>query len=107
MKDDLIEHLEITDRKTLTEIFDDFEVLLGMCLLFQKDSNYYKFSGLVTAALFEWELGADGSPITVLAILTNSGMITFKYTVDDLTKMFNHCEAFIGRSPEESFLLHK
>jgi hypothetical protein len=41
-------HLEIKKFKTIEEIlssFDEFEKLLGMVLLFNKDSEYFKSSG--------------------------------------------------------------
>ena len=93
--------------KTITELlsnFESFEKLLGMCLLFNKESEYYKFSGFVTAALLDYD--DPEKKISILAINTNSGLITFKYSREDLEKMFANCIEFVGKSEEESFVLN-
>jgi len=86
---------------SLLETPEAFEELLGMCLLFDKDSDYYKFSGFVTAAL----LDHDEPGISILAIKTNDQWYTFKYTREDLKKMFSHCIEFVGKSEEDSFTI--
>ena len=78
-----------------------FESLLGMCLLFDKSSDYYKFSGFVTAALMD----RDEPGISILAIKTADNWYTFKYTKEDLRKMFSHCIEFVGKSEEDSFTI--
>lgn len=103
-------HEEIKARKKISELlesFESFERLRGMCLLFNKDSKYYKFSGFVTAALLDWEK-ENKIPITILAIDTKEiGWITFYRTREDLIDMFNNCDAFIGNTSEGSFLIEK
>ena len=69
-------HEEIKGRKSLTDIFDNFEMLLGMCLLFKKDSVNYVNSGFVTAALSK-QTGEE-SNIYILAIQTQTQWITFR-----------------------------
>jgi len=93
---------DIKNRKTLKDIFSNFESLLGYCLLFDKNSDYYKFSGFVTAALLDHE--EDGK-ITIFSIKTSSDWFTFRYTRGDLEKMFSHCVAFVGKDEKDSFLL--
>lgn len=90
--------------KTLDEIFEDFEQLKGMCLLFDKNSEYYKFSGYVTAALLDYD--DPDKQISILAIQTNTGWFTFKYTREDLTKMFLNCIEFVGTTEDESFKIY-
>ena len=89
----------------LLEKPENFETLLGMCLLFDKNSDYYKLSGFVTAALLDHD--DPDKQISILAIDTRhlSGWITFKYSREDLRKMFSHCIEFVGKTPEESFTL--
>jgi hypothetical protein len=98
-------HEEIKNRKTVEEIFNDFESLKGLWLLFNKDTEYYKFSGVVTAALLDYD--DPDKHISILAIKTEDNWYTFKYTREDLTKMFNNCDAFIGENETDSFLLSK
>ena len=88
---------------SLLENFGTFENLKGMCLLFDKNSDYYKFSGFVTAALLDYDDPKNG--VRILAIKNNDNWYTFKYTRDDLRKMFSHCIEFVGRSEEDSFTL--
>ncbi len=90
---------------SLFESFKSFETLKGMCLLFDKNSDYYKFSGLVTAALLDYENPRE--KISILAIKTSQDWITFKYSRDDLKKMFSNCVEFVGNSEDESFILEK
>lgn len=86
---------------------DSFGQLLGKCLLFDRDSDYYKFSGFVTAALLDYDDPDKG--ISILAIDTRrpGEWYTFKYTREDLTKMFSNCIEVVGNSPEESFVFEK
>ena len=88
---------------SLLETFESFECLLGMCLLFDKESEYYKFSGFVTAALLDYYDPDKG--ISILAIKTADQFYTFKYTREDLRKMFSHCIEFVGKTEEDSFTI--
>lgn len=88
---------------SLLESDKNFESLLGMCLLFDKDSEYYKFSGFVTCALLDYD--DPDNKISILAIQTATDWITFKYTREDLRKMFSHCIEFVGKSEEDSFTI--
>jgi hypothetical protein len=87
--------------------FSSFEELLHMCLLFDKDSEYYKFSGWVTAALLDYD--DPDNKISILAIDTRrpQGLITFRYSREDLRKMLSNCIEFVGKSEEESWILKK
>jgi hypothetical protein len=92
--------------KTIDSLFenaDAFGSLLGMCLLFDKNSEYYKFSGFVTAALLDYD--DPDNKISILAIKTANDWITFKYTREDLKKMFSNCIEFVGKSEEDSFTI--
>jgi hypothetical protein len=80
-----------------------FENLLGMCLLFDKNSDYYKFSGFVTAALLDFD-DLDKN-ISILAIKTADQWYTFKYSREDLKKMFSYCIEFVGKTEEDSFTI--
>jgi hypothetical protein len=86
---------------------ESFESLLGMVLLFDKNSEYYKFTGWVTAALLDYDDPDKG--ISIFAINTGrpSEWFTFKYTREDLRKMFENCIEFVGKTEEESFILEK
>lgn len=85
----------------LLETPEKFEQLLGMCLLFDRDSDYYKFSGFVTAALLDHDDLKKG--ISILAIKTNTDWFTFRYSREDLRKMFSYCIEFVGKTEEDSF----
>ena len=82
---------------------DNFGELLGKAILFNKDSNYYKFSGFVTAALLDFD--DPENSISILAIKTNDNWYTFKYTRNDLRKMFASCMEVVGQTEEDSFTL--
>ena len=81
-----------------------FEILLGMCLLFNKDSEYYKFSGFVTAALLDYDLDKQ---ISILSIKTPDNWYTLECSREYLNKMLSNCDEFVGNTPEESFILQK
>ena len=93
--------MKIKTIDSLLESFEAFESLLGMCLLFDKESDYYKFSGFVTAALLDYDDPDKGT--SILAIKTADNFYTFKYTREDLRKMFSNCIEFVGKSEEDSF----
>lgn len=102
---DYSRHSDITNRKSIDDILkskESFEKLLGMGLLFNRETEYYKFSGFVTAALLDF----DGDDQNILAINSSiSGLITFHWSREDLRKAFENCDAFIGKNPGDSFLL--
>ena len=87
----------------LLESEDSFGELLGMCLLFDKKSDYYKFSGFVTAALLDFD--DPDRHISILAIKTQDQWYTFKYSREDLKHMFSHCIEFVGKTEEDSFTI--
>ena len=89
----------------LFESFESFEKLKDMCLLFDKESEYYKFSGFVTAALLDFD-DLD-KKISILSIKTADNWFTFKYTREDLKKMFSHCIECVGVDEESSFKIDK
>lgn len=82
---------------------EQFETLLYKVLLFAKDSDYYKFSGKVTAALLNYD--DPDKEISILAIRTPEQWYTFKSSKDDLRKMLGKCIEVVGNSEEESFTL--
>lgn len=90
---------------SLFENFESFEQLKDKCLLFDKNSEYYKFSGFVTAALLDYD--DPDKQISILAIKTSTDWFTFKYSGGDLKKMFLNCIEFVGNTEEESFILEK
>lgn len=94
-------HPDITNRKKYSELLTDesFETLRGKILLFSRDTKHYQNSGRVTAALLKY------FDETVLAIQTNVGWMTFYHTPESLLEMMKCCEAVLGISPEESFIL--
>lgn len=57
--------------------------------------------GFVTAALLDYDDPDKG--ISILGIWTPQQWYTFKYTRDDLRKMFAKCVEVVGKKPEESF----
>ena len=88
---------------SLLETSKSFETLLRMCLLFDKNSDYYKFSEFVTAALLDYD--DPEKKISILAIKTADRWFTLKYTREDLKKMFSHCIEFVGKDEENSFTI--
>ena len=94
-------HDDIKNRKTMEEILNSFHMLVGTVLLFNRESKYFDYSGMVTAALLNFDAENDH----ILAITGKNGWFTFHKTTDDLKDMFNHCDAFVGKDLESSFLL--
>lgn len=95
--------------KTIDEIFDNpenFESLLGMCLLFDKNSKYFEYSGFITAALLDRENDGNNK-LSILAIDTHkpNGWYTFKWKNEDLKEMLSNCIEFVGKTEEDSFVL--
>ncbi len=97
--------------KKLSEILDTFEnftSLLHMCLLFDKHSEYYKFSGFVTAALLDYD--DPDNKISIIAINTYTDGIgwhlyTFKRTREELIKMLSECVECVGNTEKDSFII--
>ncbi len=89
------------------ESFENFETLRGMCLLFDKDSEYYRFSGFVTAALLDYD--DPDKQISILGINTGhlSGWVTLKNDREEMRKMLSNCIEFVGENEEKSFKLEK
>ena len=95
------------NKKTIEQLLtnpESFEILLGMCLLFNKDSEFYKFSGLVTAALLDYDLD---NQISILSIKTPDNWHTLKCSREYLSKLLSNCDEFVANTPEESFILQK
>lgn len=94
-------HPDITNRKKYSELLTDesFQTLRGKMLLFSKDSKHYQNSGMVTAALLNY------FDETVLAIQTNVGWLTFWHTPESLLEMMKCCEAVVGVSRLDSYIL--
>lgn len=96
-------HDEIKGRRSLGLFLSsetELETLLGKMLLFSRDSEYFKFSGLCTAALRHYESNGN----SIVAVLNEKGLITLKFDDESLKDALNHCEAVVGKTPEESFL---
>ena len=101
-------HPEIKTRKTVQDFFEDGaleNLLLTKIILFKEDSDLFEYSGLVTAALFDFEPDEHGQMRTVLGIKTPNGWFTFKNDRDSLKSMLEKVEAVIGTTPEQSFLV--
>lgn len=106
---------EIIARKTFDELTassETFAKLVGMLLLFARDSDYYGYSGWCRSAILNPEPCVDcGKKGSILAFskgpeATKIEDIEFmRLDRDELKVMFGHCDAFIGLTPEESFLL--
>lgn len=99
---------KIKNIKTIEQLLstpESFEALYGMCLLFNKNSEYYKFSGIVTAALLDYE--DPDKQISILAIKTSDNWHTLRCSREYLIKMLDNCDEFVGNTPEESFILQK
>jgi len=94
-------HDDIKNRKTMEEILNSFHMLVGTVLLFNRESKYFDYSGMVTAALLNFDAENDH----IIAITGKNGWFTFHKTTESLKDMFNHCDAFIGKDLESSFLL--
>ena len=77
-------HDDIKNRKTMEEILNSFDKLVGTVLLL---------------------LNFDAENDHILAITGKNGWFTFHRTTEDLKDMFNHCDAFVGKDLESSFLL--
>ena len=102
------DHSDIIARKTIGEILtpDGFEGLLNMCLLFNRESKYYKYSGWVTAALLDYEDAEN--QISIFALRNPAlGLFTLKPSRVELRDMLENCDAFVGQTIETSFLLVK
>jgi len=99
----LFESMKTKNIEELLGSSDNFGELLGMCLLFDEKSDYYKFSGFVTAALLDRD--DPDRHISILAIKTQDQWYTFKYSREDLKNMFSHCVEFVGKTEEDSFTI--
>jgi len=106
---------EITARKTFDELTsspETFVKLVGMLLLFARDSDYYGYSGWCRGAILNPEPCADcGKKGSILALSKGpeatkiEDIEMMRLDRDELEVMLGHCDAFIGVTPEESFLL--
>lgn len=99
---------KIKNIKTIEQLLSNsksFETLHGMCLLFNKDSEFYKFSGIVTAALLDYD--DPDKQISILAIKTTDNWHTLKCSREYLSKLLSNCDEFVANTPEESFILQK
>lgn len=98
-------HSEIKAVKYVDDLVKDqqsFDVLLNKLMLFSEDSEYYELSGVVTAALLDY----DGDGITVLAI-NGPQWVTLRLNKERLINILNYCEAVIGNDPDNSFFIEK
>lgn len=99
-------HEEIKARKSIKELLSsakEFEQLKGMVMLFTEKGRFYKYSGMVTAALLDYEDAEK--QISIIAIKGQEGWITFEADRTMLIDMLENTEAVIGDSPEKSFLI--
>lgn len=98
------EHDDIKGSKTMAEIIGSLGDLVGMCLLFNRESAYYKVSGLVAATTFN-EI-TEKSSITLCHPSTGAYLVTIAMdTRADLETVLSTCDAFVGATEEKSFLL--
>lgn len=88
----------------LLENEDNFASLLGMVLLFDKNSEWNEYSGFVTAALLDFD--DPENKISILAIHCGvRGLFTFKRTREELNDILLNCVEFVGEDEESSFIL--
>ena len=93
---------EIKGRKKISDLLNpiEFETLLGKVLIFDSEFIYNGlFSGLVTAALYNFEEGRS-----VLAVNGKEGWFTHKLTDQEFLQAMEYCWLVCGDSPEESFI---
>lgn len=103
---------EITKRKTLDSLFESaesFANLLEMLLIFNRNSIYSEYTGIVTAALLDFEKEETEKFITVFAIHNGKpgGWYTIKDTKENIKVILKDVDAFIGKTLEESFILER
>lgn len=102
------DHDDIKARKTMAEILASFSSLVGMLLLFNRESPYYRLSGIIGYAVLEH----DQPDLKGMAVLTmfnpNDGAsigTLVSSTRAELEELLTMCDAFVGHTPEDSFLL--
>lgn len=110
-------HEDITNRKTFAELTasqEAFGTLVGKVLLFNRESPYFKYSGLCRGAILEHTCPDCGRKCAVLAFSTKGDvfkacevkdMEVLQLHREYLENLFYRCDAFVGRSAEDSFLL--
>lgn len=97
-------HPEVTNVKTIAEILSSpsaFECLLGTVMLFDRDSKFFRFSGLCTACLLDYE----DPQTTIMAFLSSSGFLTAKFSRESLVDLLKCCDVVVCKVPEDSFFL--
>ena len=97
------EHDDIKGRKTMTEIIGSFGDLVGMCLLFNRESHYYKASGIVTETRLDTTAG--NSALSIYKPDTGDTLVMAISTLAALEEILSTCDAFVGATEEKSFLL--
>jgi len=107
-------HEDIKARKTFEEITsspEEFEKLLGMVLLFNRDSPYFKYSGWVRAAVLNAQCPCCDKVYSFMAFSQTAAatkpedMMMIQLSSEELKAIIFNCDAFIGLTLEESFLL--
>jgi hypothetical protein len=97
------DHDDINARKTLAEIIASLGDLVGMCLLFNRKSRYYKASGIVTETRMDTVTGH--SALSIRNPDTGDTLVIAMATLAALEDLLSTCDAFVGHTPEDSFLL--
>ena len=87
------------------EIFDSFEILNRMAIVFKPESKYRQYSGLVTAALPNFETNELNEKITVLGIQCKLGWVTLKLTYSEARDLLAKTEICIGQTEEDTFTI--
>lgn len=108
-------HPDITIYKTFDEITasaEEFRKLVGMLLLFARESDYYEYSGWCRGAVLNApkcpECGETGSMIAFSKgpeATKPEDMAILRLNRNELKTMLGHCDAFIGQTPDESFFM--
>ena len=98
---DYSQHNDITNRKTLAEVMADPSILYDKLLLFNRGSELYDLSG--------WCINPNknlGGYFSCVFVNHKREVICGAAWDEEVLKdVVLHCDAFIGKTSEESFLL--
>lgn len=107
-------HEDITNRKTFEQVTaspEVFKQLVGMVLLFSRDSKWFEYSGWCRGAVLDATCPCCDKRFTMLAFSKGpeatkpEDMMKLELSREELILMLSSCDAFIGQSSSESFLL--
>lgn len=105
---------DITNRKTLEQVTasdEAFAKLVGMVLLFNRESQWYEYSGWCRGAVLDAVCPCCDKRFSKLAFSKGpeatppEDMMMLELSREELIQVLSSCDAFIGATPDESFLL--